>query len=110
MKITTANKISKWLSRQYGVVNPPEVIPLKYSRMGKSVILGYYNHDQNKIEINKYALELWKCQGIKEIIQHELIHALCHQEHGDVGHGPEFKEMCRKCGLSKEIAMAIKRD
>jgi len=35
MKITTAKRICKKLSCQYGIVNPPDVIPLKYSHTGK---------------------------------------------------------------------------
>lgn len=110
MKLSTLNRISKKLSCQYGVIKTPEIIPLKYSRTGKSVALGYYDNENNRIEINKYAIELWKREEIQEIIQHEMIHALCYQIYGHGGHGPEFKELCQKRGLSDDIARATKRE
>lgn len=109
MKLSTANKISKKLSCQYGIVNPPEVIPLKNSRFGKKVILGYYNEKQNRIEIHKYAMEMWKREEIQEIIQHELVHALSYQEFGKCGHGPHFRKLCNRLGLDGDIKFATSK-
>jgi predicted SprT family Zn-dependent metalloprotease len=110
MQIKTADKICKRLSCQYGIINAPEVIPLKYSRIGKSVILGYYNKPENKIEINKYALEQWTPKQISEIITHELMHARCYQDFGHGGHGKRFHILCDLFGIGAEIKRATKKD
>ena len=108
MNLKTANKHCKRLSCQYGVVNVPEVIPLKYSRMGKSVILGYYNNHENTVEINKYALVVYTTKEILDIIRHELIHARCYQDFGHGGHDKHFRLLCELLGVGKEIARAKK--
>ena len=108
MNIKTANKHCKRLSCQYGIVNVPEVIPLKYSRTGTSVILGYYNHQENIVEINKYAFEYFTGKSIAGIIRHELIHARCYQDFGHGGHGKHFRMLCELLGVGKEIARATK--
>ncbi len=107
MKLTTANKICKRLSCQYGIVKPPEVIPLKYSRVGKNVILGYYNNEDNLVELNKYLLTGgYPKNFIEPIIAHELIHARCYQDFGHGGHGHRFKILCNLMGLSGDITKA----
>ena len=108
MNLKTANKHCKRLSCQYGIINVPDVIPLKYSRMGNSVILGYYNHQENIVEINKYAFEYFPGKDIIDIIRHELIHAKCYQDFGHGGHGKHFKLLCELLGINKEIARAKK--
>jgi predicted SprT family Zn-dependent metalloprotease len=109
MKIKTANKICKRLSCQYGIVKPPEIIPLKYSRTGKSCILGYYDNEDNHIEINKYALELWSIKQITDVIIHELMHARCYQDFGHGGHGKHFRLLCDLFGIGDEIKRAEKK-
>jgi predicted SprT family Zn-dependent metalloprotease len=110
MKLSTVNKIAKRLSCQYGIVNTPEVLPLKYSRFGKSVILGYYNEKRNTVEIHKYALEMWKQKEIQDIVKHELVHALCYQEYGHGGHGKHFKELCDRLGLVGDVTLATTKE
>lgn len=108
MKLTTANKICKRLSYQYGVVNPPEVIPMKYSRMGKTVRLGSYDYDENKIELNKYTLVWWSLNQITDTIKHELMHARCYQDFKQRGHGKLFRDTCKLFELEDEVARAKK--
>jgi predicted SprT family Zn-dependent metalloprotease len=108
MKYSTAKRICKKLSCQYGIVKSPDVIPLKYSRTGKSVILGYYNNQENLIEINKYVMKLWTANQIREVIQHELIHARCYQDFGHGGHGKRFQLLAEIMGISKEVRTATK--
>ena len=107
--LKTANKICKKLSCQYGIVNPPEVVPLKYSRLGNNVALGYYDNGGNTIEINKYLFTLWPMDRIRDIISHELVHARCYQDYGHGGHGKRFKELCRTFGLDEDTARAVSR-
>jgi len=107
MKLTSANKISKRISCRYGIVTPPEVTVLPYSRTGKKVALGYYNHDDNKIEINKYVLMWWGMNDITEILQHEAVHALCYQEYGHGGHDKDFRKLCKRVGLTGDAMLAI---
>lgn len=109
ISLKSAKNFSKRLSRQYGVINPPDVIPLKYSRTGKCAILGYYDNHNNTIEINKYALELWKSKDIQDVIRHELIHTLCYQEFGHGGHGSHFKELCDKLGIEGDARYAVRK-
>ena len=106
MKITTANKICKKLSCQYGIVKPPEVIPLKYSRMGKSVILGYYDDDRRTIELNRYAMDWWPSARIREIIKHELMHTRCYQDFGHGGHDKHFRLLCDLYGITGDATRA----
>jgi predicted SprT family Zn-dependent metalloprotease len=108
MNLTTANKICKRLSYQYGVVNPPEVIPMKYSRVGKNVRLGAYDYDENRIEINNYALADWSANRITDTIRHELMHARCYQDFNQRGHGKLFRATCRSFGLEDEVMRAKK--
>lgn len=102
MDLKKANRISKRLSRQYGIVQVPEVIPMKYSRMGKRAIMGYANEEQNAVELNKYILIFdWPDEPIIETIKHELMHALSYQIYGDTtGHDKRFKDLCRRCGIT----------
>jgi predicted SprT family Zn-dependent metalloprotease len=102
------NTICKKLSCQYGILQAPEVIPLKYSHLGKSVILGYYNHHVNKIEINKYALELWTLKQITDIIRHELMHTRCYQDFGHGGHGKQFRLLCELYEIGRNARKAVK--
>ncbi len=108
MNLKTANKHCKKLSCQYGIVEAPVVVPLKYSRMGKSVSLGYYNNQENKIELNKYMLELWPSKQIVDVIKHELMHARSYQDFGCGGHGKEFRAVCNLVGVGGNVARAIK--
>ena len=106
MKLTMAKKICKKLSAQYGIVKPPEVIPMKYSRVGKRVILGYYNHEDNLVELNKYLITGgYPRDFIEPIITHELMHARCYQDFGHGGHGPRFKMLCDLCGVTGDARM-----
>ena len=107
MKLAAANKISKRISCRYGVVTPPEVTVLPYSRTGKKVALGYYNHECNKIEINKYVLMWWGMKEITEILQHEAVHALCYQECGHGGHDKDFRELWKRVGLTGDAMLAV---
>ena len=104
-----ANKICKKLSCQYGIVNPPEVVPLKYSRLGNNVALGYYDNARNTIEINKYLFELWPISRIRDVITHELMHARCYQDFGHGGHGKRFKLLCHLYGVDEDTERAISR-
>jgi len=108
MNLKQANKISKRLSSQYGIINPPVVQPLPYSRMGKKVILGYYDNVANQIEINKYALELWNTQQITDTIKHELMHTRCYQDFGHGGHGKRFRILCDLFGIGDAVKRAVK--
>jgi predicted SprT family Zn-dependent metalloprotease len=103
-----ANRISKRLSKQYGIIQPPEVIPLKYSRMGKkSASLGYYDEERNTVELNKYMMICeWPDDPIIETIKHELIHALTWQELGKTGHDKDFRDLCKKHGVTGDAARA----
>jgi predicted SprT family Zn-dependent metalloprotease len=109
MKLTTANKICKKLSAQYGIIKPPKVIPLKYSHMGKHVALGYFDEVRNTIEINQYAMELWNSDRIQEIISHELIHTRCYQDFGHTGHGARFRLLCDLYGVDGDARMATSK-
>lgn len=109
MKLKTANKISRKLSCQYGIVNPPSVTLLKYSRKGQSVILGYYNNEDNQIELNAYMIELWPYHRIHEVIRHELIHARSYQDFGKGGHGKHFKMLCNLLGIKGDASNRISK-
>jgi predicted SprT family Zn-dependent metalloprotease len=109
MNLKQANKISKRLSSQYGIINPPVVQSLPYSRMGKKAILGCYDNHANLIKINKYVLEMWNTQQITDTIKHELMHARCYQDFGHGGHGKQFGLLCDLCELTNDIKRAIKR-
>ena len=110
MNLKTSNKICKKLSCQYGIVNAPEVIPLKYSRTGKSVILGYYNDGERRIEINKYVLEFGTSKQIWDVITHELIHARCYQDFGHGGHGKAFHIICDLLGIENgDVRRAVSK-
>ena len=110
MDLKKANRISKRLSRQYGIIQPPEVIPMKYSRMGRQAIMGYANEEQNVVELNKYILIFdWPDEPIIETIKHELMHFLAYQEYGYHGHGKPFQDLCRKHGISPDTARATKK-
>ena len=109
MKLSTVNKISKKLSCQYGIVNHPEVIPLKYSKTGKSVILGYYDNACNTIEINRYALDQWPVNRIREIIKHELMHTRCYQDFGHGGHNKHFRMLCDLYGITGDTKRATSK-
>lgn len=91
--IRICNEYSQYLSRLYGIENPPKVGILPYSRLGKCVALGYYDADGNIILMNKYVL-LCGLDEQRRILQHELIHALSHQRFGHGGHGVQFNRMC----------------
>jgi hypothetical protein len=106
MKLSTANKLSKKLSCQYGIVNPPEVRLLKYSRRGQSVILGYYNHEENRIELNAYLMELWPYHRICQVIKHELVHARSYQDFGKGGHGKHFRLLCDLFSINIDVRSA----
>ncbi|MCK9570306.1 SprT-like domain-containing protein [Candidatus Pacearchaeota archaeon] len=110
MKLSAINKIAKRLSRRYGIVNPPEVLPLKYSRFGECVALGYYDEKQNTVEIHKYALEVWKQKEIQDLLKHELVHALCYQEYGHTGHGKRFTALCNRLGLVGDVILAKSKE
>lgn len=109
MDLKKANRISKRLCKQYGIIEPPAVLQLPYSRIGKHVGLGYYEKEYNEVGLNKYIMELWPDAAIKEVIQHELMHCLCHQEYGEDGHGKHFKELCKKHGIDPGTARATKK-
>jgi predicted SprT family Zn-dependent metalloprotease len=108
MKIPAVNRICKNLSAQYGIVKPPVVVPMPYSRTGKCVMLGYYDDTNNIIQINKYALDYWSQKQIIELIQHELIHTRCYQDFGHGGHGKRFCILSELMGISKRVRKAIK--
>lgn len=108
MNLTTANKICKKLSYQYGIVNPPEVTPMKYSRMGNAVRVGAYDYDENKIELNKYTLMWWAPKQIVDTIKHELMHARCYQDSKQRGHRKTFRDTCKKFGVEEEVMRARK--
>ena len=110
MDLKKANRISKRLSRQYGIVQAPDVIPMKYSRMGKRAITGYANDERNAIELNKYILIFdWPDKPVVQILKHELMHFLAYQEYGYHGHGKPFKELCKKHGIDPGTARATKK-
>lgn len=110
MKITTANRICKKLSCQYGIVKPPVVIPMKYSRTGFRVILGYYNESKNEVEINRYALEDWPAKRIREVITHELVHARCYQDFKVCcGHDKRFRLICDLYGIAGDVRHATSK-
>ena len=107
-----ATKVCRKLSHQYGILQPPEVIPLKYSHVGKCVVLGFFDHINNRLEVNRYCFDLWNMEQIKETIQHELVHAACYQKYGkdyDGAHDKRFKDMCRSFGITGNVALARKR-
>jgi predicted SprT family Zn-dependent metalloprotease len=108
-KLPSLQRSCKKLSCQYGIINTPEIIPMKYSHVGKSVILGYYNNNENKIEINKYAIELWTLKQIIDVIKHELIHARCYRDFGHGGHGVRFGILCELCGVGDNIKRAVRK-
>jgi predicted SprT family Zn-dependent metalloprotease len=81
---------------------------MKYSRSGKCAILGYYDHSDNTIAINKYAIEMWSIKSIVDVIKHELIHARCYQDYDHGGHGEHFQMLCNILGLDKETTRAKK--
>ena len=105
------NKICKNLCCQYGIINPPKVVPRPYSRVGKRAILGQYVCQYNEIQINKYVLLQWTRERLSGIISHELMHALCYQEivNYNGNHGSEFKLICKKVGLPTDISLAVKK-
>ena len=106
MNLKTANKHCKRLSCQYGIINVPDVIPLKYSRMGNSVILGCYTRNENTVEINKYVLAYYTHKEIIDVIRHELVHTRCYQDFGHGGHGKHFRLLCELLGIDKGTARA----
>ena len=110
MDFKKANRVSKRLCKQYGIIEPPAVLPLPYSRIGKRVGLGYYEKKYNEVGLNKYIMELWPDEPIIETIKHELMHCLCHQEYGESGHGRHFKELCKKHGIDEDTMLATKRE
>ena len=112
-RIMQIGSVSRKLCHQYGIITPPDIALLKYSRMGKQVNLGFYNRKQNTVELNRYTLELWTLKQITETVQHELIHALCYQKYGDSydgAHDRRFRETCKDMGICKKIASATKKD
>ena len=109
MKLTTAKKICKRLSCQYGIIKTPELIPMPYSHKGKCVALGYYDNERNTVEINKYALELWDSERIQEIIQHELVHTRCYQDFWHGGHGEQFQILAELMGVPEHVRIAVKK-
>ena len=110
MKLSTANKICKRLSCQYGILKPPKVILLKYSRLGKKVILGYYNNQENTVELNKYLITGgYPRDFVEPIISHELIHARCYQDFGHGGHGSQFRMLCDLYGITGDTKRATSK-
>jgi predicted SprT family Zn-dependent metalloprotease len=82
---------------------------MRYSRVGKRVILGYYDHHANTVEINKYAMELWNTEQIREVIQHELIHTRCYQDFGHGGHGKKFQILAKMLDIPDHVRIATKK-
>ena len=106
-----ANIICRSLCQEYGIRNPPQIIPLPEIRRGECVGLAYYNRLHNEIEINLYVIWRWLEQDIVEILQHELAHIFCYQIYSgsyDGAHDERFYHVCKDLGLSEYTARANK--
>ena len=111
MNFPQANKLCKKLCRKFGISKPPQIIPLKYSRVGKCVNLGHYDNLNNTIELNIHTMVPWGYGEVKETISHELAHTKCYQLYGssyDGAHDKWFRGVCKDLGLSKHVAMSTK--
>lgn len=108
-RIRMCNEYSRYLSQVYGIINPPEVKILPYSRFGKCVILGCYDSDDNTITMNKYVLLGGNLCDHRTILQHELVHALSYQRFGYGGHGAHFNRMCEEFQMQEDCKRAVSR-
>jgi hypothetical protein len=101
-RLVRHNKMSLRLSRQYGILNPPTVEILPHSRCGKCCIIGFYSRNDNKIYINKHYLGCVNMlKQYREILKHELMHAVSYQRLGIGGHGKHFKDICKEFDLAR---------
>jgi hypothetical protein len=101
-RLTRHNKMSVRLSKKYGILDPPTVDILPHSRCGKCCIIGFYSRNDNKIYINKHYLGCVNMlKQYREILKHELMHAVSYQRLGIGGHGKHFKDICKEFDLAR---------
>jgi hypothetical protein len=104
--LSKANIICRSLCQRYGIIKPPQIIPLLEIRRGEDVGIGHYNRLHNEIEINLYVIWRWLEKDIIEIIQHELAHVLCYQIYSgsyDGDHDDRFYDVCKRMGLPEYV-------
>lgn len=70
--------------------------------------LGYFNHDNFQIGINKNLVYLAKPEVIKNILRHELAHMVVHINHGNdiQAHGVDFRNTCKQYGWGEDVYKA----
>jgi hypothetical protein len=82
--------------------------PLHFVCFEDNNLLGYFDHSNYTIGINKKLIYTAKETTLKNIIRHELAHLYCFLQYGRTikDHGVEYREVCKSFDWDKEIYSA----
>ena len=84
------------------------LVPIEIVVFEHPSTLGYFEHNNYRIGINKKLMYQAKKETIKNILRHEMIHFLAWLEYGDksLGHGEQYRLTAKKYGFGEKITLA----
>lgn len=98
MNVAEAVKMAKALMDEFGLVGWTLELDKAQKRRGQCV------HSRKTLKMSEYFIMQNSPQRVELTVRHEIAHALVgpwvirNGQHKKAGHGPEWKEMARKCG------------
>jgi predicted SprT family Zn-dependent metalloprotease len=96
MNLDQAKILANQLMHKFGLLVRDWTFKVDYQTKNRR--LGQCRYGSKEIGLSAWYIETAEDSVVEDTIRHEIAHALANIEFGCMGHGPEWKAMCKRTG------------